>query len=322
MASPGLDELVSTTLRNRRGKLADNISKHNALYFRMNAQGNVDPFDGGRELVEELEYAENSSYTRYSGYDNLNIQPSEVFSAATYAIRQVAVSVSINGLEMIQNSGREQTIHLLNSRIKNAERTLVNNLSFDIYSDGTADGGKQVDGLQSIVADDPTTGTVGGIDRQLHEFWRNGVIDFTSDIGTPGKDTILPAINRLVYGITRNNDKPDLIVADNNYWLMFLDALQDKQRFNDSEMADAGFSAVKYNGVDVVFDGGLNGNAPENHMYALNTNYIKLRPYNGVNMSQLGLDRFSNNQDAMLKFIGWAGNVTCSNPSLQGVLKD
>jgi hypothetical protein len=42
---------------------------------------------------------------------------------------------------------------------------MQNNLSADMYSDGTATSGKQIGGLQLLVADTPTTGTVGGINR-------------------------------------------------------------------------------------------------------------------------------------------------------------
>ena len=43
MTSPNLSEIVTTTLRNRSGKLADNVTKNNALLSRMkkNADGSV-----------------------------------------------------------------------------------------------------------------------------------------------------------------------------------------------------------------------------------------------------------------------------------------
>jgi hypothetical protein len=37
-------------------------------------------------------------------------------------------------------------------------------------------------------------------------------------------------------------------------------------------------------------------------------------------MVPLDPDRFSVNQDAMIRLIGWAGNMTLSNAFLQGVL--
>ena len=175
LANPSttLTEVVTMTLRNRTGKLADNITKNNALLNRLKKKGNVKTVSGGRTIVQELEYAENGTYKRYSGYDALNIIPSDVFTGAEYNYAQAAVAVSISGLEMLQNSGEEAIIDLISGRIKNAEKTMQNNLALDMYSNGTATGGKQIGGLQYLISDTPTTGVVGGIDRALWTFWRN-----------------------------------------------------------------------------------------------------------------------------------------------------
>lgn len=66
MASPNLSELVTTTLRDRQGELADNVSKSNALLSALSASGNIDLVSGGRTIVRELEYAENATLTGYS----------------------------------------------------------------------------------------------------------------------------------------------------------------------------------------------------------------------------------------------------------------
>jgi hypothetical protein len=66
--SSAMTEIVTTTLRNRSGKLADNISKNNALLYRLKAKGKVKPVSGGRTIVQELAYAENGTFKRYSGW--------------------------------------------------------------------------------------------------------------------------------------------------------------------------------------------------------------------------------------------------------------
>ena len=153
MASPNstFTEMVTTTLRNRKKKLADNVTNNNALLSRLTAKGNKKTLSGGRSIVAELEYAENSVYQRYSGFDILNPQPSDVFTAAEYSWRNVTVPVQSSGYELRQNSGKEAMINLAQSRIKNAIRTMKNNLSTDFYSDGSA--ANQINGLQAIVAD-------------------------------------------------------------------------------------------------------------------------------------------------------------------------
>lgn len=320
MTSPNLSELATTTLRRRSKKLADNVSNNTALLMRVTQRGNNRPFSGGRTIVEELDYAENSTYTRYSGYQTLNISASDVLSAAEFDIKQAAVAVTISGLEQLKNAGEDQVIDLLEARIKNAERTFMNNLSNDIYSDGTADGGKQVGGLQLLVADDPSTGTVGGINRANFAFWKNQVYDFSDNSATASSTTIQTAMNQLYLTCSRNRDRPDLIVADNTYFRYYWESLQSIQRITNEDMAAAGFQNLKFMGADVVFDGGQDGDAPSNHMYFLNTNYIHFRPHSARNMTPLEPDRFATNQDAMVKLIAWAGNMTLSNAALQGVI--
>ena len=62
------------------------------------------------------------------------------------------------------------------------------------------------------------------------------------------------------------------------------------------------------------------GSAPANTMYFLNTDYIFFRPHASRNMVPIGDDRYAVNQDAMVKLIGFAGNMTTSNRFLQGIL--
>ena len=64
MASPGLSEIVTTTLRNRSGVVSDNMSKNNALLYRLSKRGRQKPVSGGRTIVQELAYAENSTFQR------------------------------------------------------------------------------------------------------------------------------------------------------------------------------------------------------------------------------------------------------------------
>lgn len=319
MPSPGLDEIVTTTLRYRSGKLRDNMSKNIALLSRLQDKENIAPVSGGRSIVEELEYAENSTFMYYSGDETLNVGSSDVFTSAEYEWKQAAVAVKINGLELLKNSGREKVIDLLEARIKNAEKTMLNNLSTGVYSDGTGTGGKQIGGLQLLVSD-AGTGTVGGINSSTYSFWQNAVYDFSANGVAASALTIQDAMNSLYLSISRNRDVPDLIVADNTYFGYYWKSLQAIQRVTDDKMASAGFQTLKFMGADVVYDGGFSGTAPSAHMYFLNTNYIKFRPHRDRNMVPMNPDRFSVNQDAMVKLIGWAGNLTCSNRSLQGVI--
>jgi hypothetical protein len=315
VASPNLTEIVTTTLYKRNKELADNVSKGNALLARLNEKGNVRPASGGRQIVEELEYAENSTFMYYSGYETLDISPSDVFSAAVYDWKQAAVNVSASGLEVeIQNAGQEAVINLLEKRIDNAIKTMRNNLSIGVYSDGTGSSGKQVGGLQHIVADAPATGTVGGINRANYSFWRN---QSSGDAGITNGATLLPEMQAMWLETMRGPDKVDFIAADQTFFTYFWDSLSDIQRITSADEGVQGYKSLKFVTADVFFDG--DSGIPASHMYFLNTDYIYLRPHSARNVVPLE-KKASLNQDAMVVPIVWAVNLTCSNADVQGVV--
>jgi hypothetical protein len=319
MASPNLSEIVTTTLRNRSRQLADNVSENNAILKRLSEKGNVKLKAGGRNIVQELDYNENDTFKWYQGFETLDISPSDVLSAAEFDWKQAAVAVTISGLEQLQNSGKDAIIDLLEARITNAERTMSNKIAESMYSDGTGDGGKEVGGLQLLVADAPTTGTVGGINRATYAFWRNYVVD-------PGAAAtsvnIQGYMNDVFLNTSRGTDKPDLILSDNNYYDAYWSSLQAIQRIQDPNVGQSGFLTLKFQNADVVFDGGIGGNAPANRMYFLNTNYIHFCVHRDRNFVPLDPDRYSTNQDALVKLIAFAGNMTLSYAKAQGVLTD
>lgn len=322
MASPNTSELITTTIQSRTGSLANNVLKNNALLKRLSDKGKVKPVSGGTSIFQELTYAENSTFMYYDGGEALNISASDVMSAAEYAWKQAAVAVYITGKEEAINSGKEAFIDLLESRVENAEDTMKNNISIGVYSDGTGTGGKQIGGLQYLVQDTPS-GLVGGINATTFPFWKNVTFDATTDGGAAvTAANIQTYMNRVYIQLVRGADTPDLIVADNNYWRAYLESLQAIQRITSDKMADAGFLSLKYMNSDVVLDGGFGAAAPTNHMYFLNTKFLFYRPHRERNMVALSPDRFAVNQDATVKLTGWMGNMTCSNRSLQGVLKD
>lgn len=325
MPSPNLSELVTTTLRDRQRTLADNVSKSNALLSTLNSRGNIDLVAGGRTIVRELEYAENSTFSYYSGYETLNISPSDVFSAAEYSWKQAAVNVSWSGLEgRIQNAGDAASIRLVASRIRNAERTMSNQISIGVYSDGTGSAGKQITGLQSQVADAPSTGTVGGINRANFTFWQNQNVTITS---TDNTAELASDMRSLWMACSRGTDNPDLICTGATLYDLFWADMQSIQRVTNPNLGPKGFTSLEYRGVPVVLDGGQNtgsatdwgGGISATRMYMLNTEYIFWSVHSQTNMVPMD-QKMSINQDATVVPVLWAGNLTMSNAGLQGVI--
>ena len=301
--------------------------QNNAILQRLEKKGNIRPFSGGNVILEEIMYNDpnTNNANSYSGYEVINIQPDSPISAAQYSITQYADAVTMSGLEMLQNSSKEAIIDLLDGRMQVSEARLLNRISGDLYLDGTGNGGKNITGLAAAVPDDPTTGTYGGINRANWAFWQSKKYAGVADGGAAVAYTnIQKYMTSLAIQLVRGTDKADLIVADNNYYSVYVQSLQAIQRITSEESAAAGFASLKFYGggtsADVVLGGGYGSQATANHMWFLNTNYIFLRPHKERNFVPIGGERQSINQDAIVKLFGWAGNLTTSNSFLQGVL--
>jgi hypothetical protein len=324
-ANSSVSDIIATTIQSRTRQIADNVTKNNALLARLNQRGNVKPFSGGNVILQELSFAENGNAGFYSGYDLLPVAAQDVISAAEFQIKQLACPVVMSGLEMLQNSGREAFIDLLEARLNVAEATMANKLAESVYSDGTGSGGKEVTGLNAAVPADPTTGTYGGINRATWSFWKSGLYDFSaqSPSVTPSATTIQGALNKLWGSLVRGADRPDLIVLDSVYWGFYMASLQANQRFTDPSAGNLGFPTLKFMDADVVLDGGIGGYCPASTGFMLNTKYIFLRPHRDRNMVALSPNkRYAINQDAEVQILAWAGNLTCSGAQFQGRIQN
>jgi hypothetical protein len=314
MSFPNVTDLVATTIENRSGKIADNVTKNNALLSRLKGRGNVRTFDGGTVIFEELSFAENGNAGYYSGYDLLPVAAQDVLSAAQFSIKQAACPVVMSGLEMLQNAGKEKIIDLLDGRMEVAEASMANLLAGGIYSDGTGSGGKEVTGLGAAVPLTPTN-TYGSIDRATWTFWKN---QFTDTTGITAA-TIQNSWNSQWASQVRGSDRPDLIVVDNTTWALYMNSLQAIQRITSTDSAKLGFPSVQFMDADVVLDGGIGGFCPSGVAFFLNTKYIFWRPHASRNMVPLSPNkRYAINQDAEVQIIAWAGNLTCSGAQFQG----
>ena len=326
MANPNslFTELTVATLKNRKKDIADNMSQHNALWRRIKEKNGIRSVNGGTTIVENLDYAENQTFTRYSGYDLLNISPSTVFTASEYLWVQAAVNVTYSGREERVNMGdKTRVFDLVKNRTNNAIATAANVMNRDMYSAGTL--ANQLGGLQLIVAD-TNTNTVGGIDGGSFAFWRNKTWSAATSEGsavTLSSANILQYMNKMWMRLIRGTDNPDFILMSPTWYQYYEASQQQLQRYMKSTDAVAGFETLKYKTADVFFDQTTNefGDTvmPDSHAYFINTKYIKMCQHPDAQWTPAE-DKVSVNQDATIIPLLWMGQMTCSNRFLQGVM--
>lgn len=324
MADPNISQMAAATFEDVTAVVYDNFTNNNPFLAELKKKGNVtEDYTGGEYIRQTLAYAENSTYTHYRGSERLNISEASIISAAKFDIKQVALSLTMTGLEEIMNAGEAKLIDLFQTKSMVLKGTFENNFEADLFSAGTATGGKQIGGLQSLVADTPTSGTVGGINAANYSWWRNVSYSGASDGGAAVSATnIKTYLDALFRQAKRGSDLPDFLIADNNYFAFYETYVGTLGQMQDPSAKKQGSGAEElvYKGRRFVLGGGRNGSCPANHVYALNTDYIKLKEAKGRKLKMREAVK-AIDQDAEVSLALWAGNLVVSNRFVHAILK-
>lgn len=322
MTSPNssFNELLSLTIQELQDVLFDQISAKNATTALLKEHNAIRGVDGGPQIVVPIMYAENGSYKRYSGAEQLNTTSNDVFTSFNYPWCQIAINIQANGREIAQNSGSSMHRDLLKSRVMNAKASFENNFNEDLLSDGSATN--QINGFQALISDNGT-GTVGGIARATYSFAKNQFYRATTDGGAALSATnIVGYMDELDLLISAYKGNTKAILADNTAYKYFEGNVHPLQRItaNDGKLAKLGFKTYAYKNAEVVFEPTIAG-MPSATMYFLDPEVLELVHHTDRNLVRLP-KRESFNQDAQIEYMVWMGNLVAKNFRRLGVLNN
>jgi hypothetical protein len=307
MSNPNFDSIASTTLKNYMPRLVDNIFTARPLFFFLKENNQVRLIDGAHKIVVPLVYGVNGSAGSYATYDTINVANAQTdsISAAEFTWKQYAVSVAISGLEEKQNTGVEQIIDLLESKIMIAEETAAEKLDQMFFLDGTGNSAKDWLGLAAIVL---ATGTLGGIDGATQAYWRS-YVDSTAAALTLAQMTT--AYNTVSVGA----DQINLIITTQALFEKYESLVQPQLRFTDTKMADGGFQNLLFKGAPLTYDSYCQSGV----MYFLNGRYLRLVGHKDQWFEATPFVK-PRDQDAKYAQILAYGELTCMNRSRLGKL--
>lgn len=309
-----LGDLIATTLRNVSKTIADNVTNDNGFLAHLDSKGNIKKsVSGGREIDEAIMYGSNASVQFYDGYDTFTPPTvQEVVDLATFNWKQLGGFIAVSGKEQMMNRGKEQRFDFVETRLKQMTANMKNTFATSLYSNGTGSAGKELGGLQLLVADDPTAaGTVGGINQVTNTFWRN---QFSAAAATTSA-TIQDRMNSMWLATKRGRDQVDLILNDDDMYTYYWASLQAKQRFTDESFGDGGGGQLKYKNAIFLYD----DQCPNKRMYFLNTDYIYFKYAEG-RWFEAGKNRTIQNADYDVVPMFVMGNLTIANRARQGVI--
>jgi hypothetical protein len=318
-------QVLSLALEDRSGDYQDLVSNNNALLAVLKRKGLWRTYSGPK-IRQTLQIAKQVAQW-YSGYDQLLNPAIDLFNDAFFDPKMVVVPVILSMQEILNNEGEAQIIDVFDAYIDAAERSLSDAMDVALYSDGTANSGKQITGLKAAVPIVVNSGVYGGIDRGVagNAIWRTTSWDANSAfpaIGTQvNATTIRPLLNAVMTKQSRGKDYADLLIMSPEHYAAYDAATIAIQRqTNETSLGKLGFSALEYIGggkrAEIVLDGGIGSNMDANTTLGLNTDTLRLRYHPNRNFDKLfdGDGQMPIDKDAVAQFIGWMGELTMTNP--------
>lgn len=297
-----LDTVLNSVLSKSRKKLVMAYMKSNALVAWLFASSRVD-IETGRNVTNPLVVGRNPNIASYSYYGTVPVAQTNEFATVEYGWSRVAGTVIISDQEQDENSGPEAIFKLLKAKMEVLEQSVQEKFSEYVYGAGA---GTDPLGLDAFIPNDPTTGSVGGIDRAQNIWWRPSVYDFG---GTLTSSNIEEAFDDIMMDLTLQREKPDVIIAGRDVYRTYRQAVRDKLVINlvdiKKEVVDLGFKGIGHDNVPIIYD----EDCPTNVAYFINSKYLRLAILKGVNMKIKELNS-PWNVDAIGRRVVWQGQLT------------
>jgi hypothetical protein len=215
-----------------------------------------------------------------------------------------AAAVTIDGPAIAVNGGEPRVLSLVETRIKNAELTVRDQLGVALFSSGT--NALVISGLGVAV----TTGnTYAGINRGTATYFN------AQSLSAGNNDPTYTLVQSLVGLCTQGNTKPNVAFTTQKVWNKLYAQALPNQRFDGGDEVTVGWDFIKIGSMRLYVD----SHCPASTLYVLNTEFVKLFVHQDYDfaatewMPALG-------QDAHTLRIHWGGNMIVNNPRFQGVM--
>lgn len=263
-----LDNLYTTTWQNMKDQVADNIFDSTPFFFWLRDKGKMKTISGGRYITEPLQYDKNDNVSWIGKGGTVSLNDFEFLTTGKWDWKYLVGSMVRFGTDDQQNRGKNLIINLMNAKMDNTKNALISELETTLAA-STASG-NEFDGLQNLVADDPTaTADVGGIAQGTYSWWRNQTHNLTgASFAANGEAEMRTMLNE-----TSNNlmmDRPDIILSGQTPYEYYEDTQMAYVQLVNNKLGDAGFSNVLFKGLPMVWSPSI----ANTRMYFLNTRFI------------------------------------------------
>jgi len=302
-----IDDDFTNTWYEIRAEVIDNILDATPYWAALKYHGCLTPQVGGEYVTRTVGYGEKSTQRITKG-SVLSQSAPDLDTMGIWNWRYFLVDVNRSVIDDAKNAGKFRIKSYLARRMEAARNAIVQDIEtylhqwgayyaaplqpnglYDICPNNTAedvDGAAPWNGDGSD-SDSQQSGTSnGGISRADGNEWFtnwcafDGATEDTTDkeVATNASYTVnlLPDMRHFWNLITANQEAPNFILCDQDFYEAYEDEVADRQQVVRNgftkEAIDLGFDALTFKGATMTYSGKLAGTL---HLFMLNLNYVE-----------------------------------------------
>jgi hypothetical protein len=263
-----LDNLYTTTWEHRKGKAHDNIFTATPFWFWLKSKGKFKTEQGGRFIMEPLEYAKNDAIDWVVKGSAVSLNDFEFMTESKWDWRYLVGTIVRFGIDDQQNRGKAAIMKLMTKKLDNTENALVDELETTLFA---AQTGNKIEGLQNLVPDLGVSSTddAGGIAPATYTWFANQIKSMTGlSFSVNGISQMRTMLNNCMNN--RLMDKPDIIVSGQTPYEYYEDETLEQKQIVNKKLGDAGFENIQFKGTPMIWSPAC----AATRMYFLNTNFL------------------------------------------------
>jgi hypothetical protein len=281
MAVPNVGQLITMAWQKltNDGKPEDNIFDEYSELKRLESGKAFKSFTGGRSLIGTVEYAVNSTVESISPTTTLDTAIVDVFDEWEANWKQYAGTFSMTSFEEAVNRGDSAKFNLEKGKLKNLRSSMRKRINEDIF--GATTNATDLSGLQSLVPDSPSSGTVQAINAGTYTWWRSKQTSGAQSVSA--HDNLRAAMRTIRTSASRGQgvSAPTRYVTGSGTTNAYEGLLIANERVVDKKnsSANGGFQGdVYYFGTAHVY---WDGDCADSRMYALSNDHLKMAYQSG-----------------------------------------
>lgn len=323
-----------------RGQPLSQTIQEKPLYDKM--RGKQKTFPGGKDYIS---VGVKGDYTTtiqgFSHDETVEYKNPANIKRAQYQWKEIHAGISMtmtelkkNGIRVVDTLTGEETAtnqdeqirlaNLLDDKLEDMAEGWARGFNDMLWADGTQDS-DEVPGIRSIITDDPTVGTVGGLDGGNIDWWRNRSLVGPNKItsATTNGGVMIQTLQKEYRQLRRYGGNPDVWLAGSD----MIDALETELRangnytengFQNRGKNELGMADIYFKGNPVMYDPTLDDDGYSKRLYVIDSKHIFLDTMEGEDMRTHTPARPAEKY-VLFRAMTWTGGLVCRMRNSSGV---